>query len=79
MTVSNETLAARIDARFGEQILRVESGCGELTYEVGKDELILLATALRDEAEFGFDQLIDVCGVDYLIFGSDEWTTNSAT
>ncbi|MDH3351640.1 MAG: NADH-quinone oxidoreductase subunit C [Gammaproteobacteria bacterium] len=79
MTDRYETLAARLDERFGEQITRVASNCGELTYEVGKDDLIEVATALRNEAEFGFEMLIDVCGVDYLSYGSDEWNTSSAT
>jgi NADH-quinone oxidoreductase subunit C len=79
MTSSHETLAARIEARFGEAVSRVSSTCGELTYEVGKKDLIEVATALRDESDFGIDQLIDVCGVDYLTYGDVEWATNSAT
>lgn len=79
MTDRYETLAARMDERFGEQIERVTSICGELTFEVGKNDLIEVATALRNEAEFGFEMLIDVCGVDYLSYGSDEWNTSSAT
>jgi NADH-quinone oxidoreductase subunit C len=79
MTDRYETLAARIDERFGEQVTRVASICGELTYEVGKDDLIEVATALRTESDFGFEMLIDVCGVDYLTYGSDEWATSSAT
>ncbi len=74
-----ETLAARIDARFGEKLTRVDSTCGELTYRLDKDELVEVARALRDEPEFHFELLIDVCGVDYLSFGSDEWITESAT
>ncbi len=74
-----ETLAARIDARFGEKLARVQSNCGELTYRLDKDELIEVARALRDEPEFHFEMLIDVCGVDYLSYGSDEWITRSAT
>jgi NADH-quinone oxidoreductase subunit C len=74
-----EKLAARIDERFGEQMTRVDSICGEVTYEVDKDDLHEVATALRNEAEFGFEMLMDVCGVDYLTYGSDEWTTASAT
>jgi NADH-quinone oxidoreductase subunit C len=72
-----DTLATRIDERFGEKVTRVDSTCGELTYEVGKDDLIEVATALR--GDFGFEMLIDVCGVDYLNYGSDEWRTQSAT
>ena len=72
-----ETLAARIDERFGEQLVRVESRVEELTYEVEKGSLIEVATALR--SEFGFEMLMDVCGVDYLTYGMDEWTTFEAT
>ena len=79
MTISNETIAARIEARFGEQMIRGESICGELTYEISREDLLEVATALRDEVDFGVDQLMDVCGVDYLSFGDAEWTTNSAT
>ncbi len=79
MSDRNETLAARIDERFGEQMTRVKSICGELTYELDKDDLVGIATALRNEGDFGFEMLMDVCGVDYLSFGSVEWTTESAT
>ena len=74
-----DTLATGIDERFGELVSRVPSNCGELTFEVGKDDLLDVATALRDEADFAFEVLIDVCGVDYLTYGSDEWKTESAT
>jgi NADH-quinone oxidoreductase subunit C len=74
-----ETLASRLDGRFGEKLVRVPSICGELTYEASKDDLIEVATALRNEADFGFEMLMDVCGVDYLNYGSDEWKTNDAT
>ena len=79
MSERYETLASRIDGRFGEQMRRVPSTCGELTYELDKDDLIEIATALRNEADFGFEMLMDVCGVDYLNYGSDEWKTNDAT
>ena len=79
MTDRYETLAARLDERFGERMTRVASRCRELTYEVHKDDLIEIGTALRNESDFGFEMLIDVCGVDYLTYGSDEWTTASAT
>jgi NADH-quinone oxidoreductase subunit C len=74
-----ETLAARIEARFDRQVKRVESRCDELTYEIGKGDLVTVATALRDEPEFHFEQLMDVCGVDYLTYGRDEWIKESAT
>jgi len=79
MSERYETLAARIDERFTEQMTPVESTCGELTYEVAKGDLIEVATALRNEADFGFEMLMDVCGVDYLDYGSVEWNTDDAT
>ncbi len=79
MSNSHESLAARLDDRFAGQLTRIDSTCGELTYEVGKDDLVAVATVLRDEATFGFEQLVDVCGVDYLTYGEDEWVTESAS
>jgi NADH-quinone oxidoreductase subunit C len=79
MTDRHETLAARIDERFGDQVARVASTCRELTIEVDKGDLAAIAIALRNEPEFGFEMLIDVCGVDYLNYGESEWTTSSAT
>jgi NADH-quinone oxidoreductase subunit C len=79
MSYTYETLAARIDARFDQMITRVESTCGELTYQLGKDDLIEVARALRDEPDFHFEMLVDVCGVDYLTYGSDAWTPQSAS
>ena len=79
MRINIETMAARIDARFAEKLTRIDSICDELTYELAKDDLIAVATALRDDEEFGFEQLLDVCGVDYLTYGEAEWTTYSAT
>lgn len=72
-------LADAIATRFGDQLVRVDNHCDELTYEVDKLDLIEVAIALRDEDDFRFETLIDVCGVDYLAYGMDEWQTESAT
>jgi NADH-quinone oxidoreductase subunit C len=79
MTDQYETLDDRIDERFGDQVTRIASSCGELTIEVAKGDLIAVATAMRNEPEFGFEMLMDVCGVDYLLYGETEWTTSTAT
>lgn len=34
---------------------------------------------LRDDPHFLFEQLVDLCGVDYLYYGMDEWSTTQAT
>jgi len=79
MSSSYEEFAARIEDRFAAQVTRIPSVCGDLTYEVAKDNLVEVATALRDDSEFGFEQLLDVCGVDYLTYGQDEWVTEGAS
>ena len=63
MTNRYETLATRLDERFGEQVKIVPSTCGEMTIEVDRHDLIQVATTLRNDADFGFEMLMDVCGV----------------
>ena len=79
MVNRNIKLMEKIDARFGNQVKKINSICNELTYELDKKDLLEVATALRNEADFGFEMLIDVCGIDYLHYGHTEWTTQSAT
>jgi NADH:ubiquinone oxidoreductase subunit C len=57
----------------------VASHTGELTYEVPADRLLEVAATLRDRADLNFEMCMDVCGVDYLEHGRDEWKTESAT
>ena len=70
-------LATRVSDRFGSALVAVESRCGELGFEVSPGNLRDVARALRDD--FGFEMLIDICGVDYLSYGQDEWQTEEAT
>jgi NADH-quinone oxidoreductase subunit C len=79
MSERYQSLATRIAERFGKTLLLVPSRCRELTYEVPKTELLAVARALRDEEAFRFEMLIDLCGVDYLLYGQDEWATKEAT
>lgn len=79
MTPRYEELALRLAARFGPALTPVTSACGELTYEVSKSHLLEVARSLRDEQDFSFDMLIDLCGVDYLTYGSGEWQTEGAS
>jgi len=74
-----EALAQRISARFGDRLSAVDSICGELTYELDKGELLEIMRSLRDEDDFRFEMLVDVCGVDYLTYGQSEWQTDDAT
>lgn len=69
------SLAERLVARFGDTLAQVETVRGETTVELAPGDLLAVATALRDEADFSFSLLMDVCGVDYLGYGQGEWET----
>jgi len=68
------SLLERLRARFVDAALTVVEPRGEITLELPADIWADAARVLRDE--FGFEQAVDVCGVDYLSFGSDEWETD---
>src|SRR5688572_5696753 len=70
-------LAERLTPRFGDRIARVAESLGQVTIEVLPDHLLEVARALRDELKF--EVLIDVCGVDYLGYGEDEWDTDDVS
>jgi len=72
----------RLKARFGEKLLAVLDGgdlAGGPTIEVAASDWLEVARALRDEPDFRFEQLIDVCGVDFLGYGDDEWDTSDVS
>jgi len=50
---------------------------GEVTIEVSAEESLSVFEKLRDDEALKFEQLIDICGVDYSEYGSVEWETNS--
>ena len=71
-------LTERLDERFSGLGAVVEQAHGEVTMILPADRLIEVATALRDEADFSFEELIDVCGVDYSAYGQTEWQSTGA-
>jgi NADH-quinone oxidoreductase subunit C len=79
MNKRTQALVASLSARFGATLEQIDSGCDQLTYVVAKESLLEVCRALRDENEFAFEMLIDLCGVDYLSYGDVEWETRSAT
>ena len=54
----------------------VVSSMQELTVEVPSAEWHAFALSMRDQ--FGFEQLIDLCGVDYISYGQVNWETDAA-
>jgi NADH-quinone oxidoreductase subunit C len=79
MNQALEQLAEQISARFGDAVTRVPSRCGELTFDVQAETITAVCSALREEPDWSFEQLSDLCGVDYLQYGCSEWNTDTAT
>lgn len=64
-------LAQALQERFKGQIQSCDLAFGEITLGVAAENLLEVCKALRDEDGFRFEQLIDVCGVDYLEYGAE--------
>ncbi|MEM7206685.1 MAG: NADH-quinone oxidoreductase subunit C [Pseudomonadota bacterium] len=79
MTAKAEKLLAALQIRFADLPAEFLIANGEVTLEVAAESYLELCTALRDEEDFSFEQLIDLCGVDYSQYGRDEWTTNESS
>lgn len=79
MSDTQMPLLEQIQARFGDAILTAREAHGQYTIEVAPDRLLEVARALRDEKAFRFQQLTDLCGVDYLFYGQSEWETDAVT
>jgi len=74
-----DALEARLQEALGDRVESIASARGELTIEVGRENLLDVCQVLRDGDGFRFEMLMDLCGVDYLDYGRAEWMTESAT
>ena len=67
-------LAANIDKVLGKRVQSIEIALGEVTVLVNADTYYESAMLLRDDPLLAFEQLIDLCGVDYQDFREDKHT-----
>ena len=72
--MADNAFVERLRARFPAATVTVAEPRGELGVEFPDGDWHAGCETLRDE--FGFESLVDVCGVDYLGYGSDEWDTD---
>lgn len=70
-SVSPETTQAAIQAALGDKIKRISIALGEVTVVVLAQDYLVAAVALRDAPGCQFEQLLDLCGVDYSEYGND--------
>ena len=72
-------LTQRVQEKFQSELQSCTLAHGEITVVVTRANLLNVCATLRDNAEFAFEQLIDLCGVDYSAYGLTEWETESAS
>lgn len=70
--LTNQSILQWVQERFPEALVGHAEHRGELTLEIDRNKLVDLCTQLRDSETMHFEQLIDICGVDYSQYGYSE-------
>ena len=65
MTQKLDILQAALQATFGQTLKTFKRDRGEITISVAADRYLAAALQLRDDPSLRFEQLVDLCGVDY--------------
>lgn len=73
MSAKLETLSQRLQECFGDRLRSLKTALGEVTIEVAATNYLAVMMALRDESALGFEELTDLCGVDYSTYGDGIW------
>jgi NADH-quinone oxidoreductase subunit C len=58
---------------LGSRIVSLSERVGELTLEIGAGDYLEAARSLRDHPDLRFEQLMDLCGVDYSTYKDRPW------
>ena len=69
-----ETLGQSLQAQFGERLKSLKLALDEATIEVDAADYLQVMQELRDCEALCFEELIDLCGVDYSTYGNDSWS-----
>ena len=73
VSVNPETLKDAVAAVLGDKARRVSVRLGEVTVVVAAADYVEAARTLRDAPECRFEQLMDLCGVDYSDYKEGGW------
>ena len=73
MTTRAQTLTAVLEAALGDKLVSIDARLGEVTAVVKAGELLAAAATLRDAPGLRFEQLTDICGMDYSEYGDGAW------
>ncbi|MEB0011921.1 NADH-quinone oxidoreductase subunit C [Glaciimonas sp. Gout2] len=73
MTTKLETLEAAVRNALGDDLQSLTVAFGEVTIIVKASNYLSVMRVLRDHADTRFEELIDLCGVDYSTYGDGAW------
>ncbi len=78
-SAKNQALVQALEDVLGSKVASLSEHRGQLTAVIKAEHWLDVAYQLRDEPRLHFEQLVDLCGIDYLGYGDDEWETTEAT
>ena len=73
MTTKLETLEAALRNALGGYLQNLTVSLGEITVVVKSADYLSAMRVLRDHADTRFEELMDLCGVDYSTYGDGVW------
>jgi NADH-quinone oxidoreductase subunit C len=73
MSLKIEALSAQLKLALNTGLAELTEALNELTIECKAQDFIEVCTKLRDHGELKFEQLIDLCGIDYSEYGDGSW------
>ncbi len=72
-TTPPETIAAVVTQLLGERVRSITVSRGEVTLVVAATDYLAVMLTLRDAPQARFEQLVDLCGMDYSTYGDGRW------
>ncbi len=73
MSAKLELLGQNLQKHLGNRISALQTAIGEITVDIDAAVYAEAMLQLRDEPELRFEQLIDLCGIDYSTYGDGRW------
>ena len=73
MSAKLELLSQNLKKHLGERASVLQCALGEITVDIDVADYVDAMSLLRDEPELRFEQLIDLCGVDYSVYADGGW------
>ena len=73
VAIAPEALQQTLAQVLGERVSSVGLECGEVTVTVLADRYLDVMQTLRDARGLQFEQLIDLCGMDYSAYADGRW------